>query len=78
MAMPESSSLGGAKDAAQAVKSLSKGNIKEGMTQAAQAYDAFNDTKGVIEAAEVYREIGKGEMLSEKEVMEIKRFINGQ
>ncbi|MCB9041515.1 MAG: hypothetical protein H6557_33270 [Lewinellaceae bacterium] len=48
------------------------------MTQAAQAYDAFNDTKGVIEAAEVYREIGKGEMLSEKEVMEIKRFINGQ
>ena len=70
--------LGGAKDAAQAVKSLSKGNIKEGMTQAAQAYDAFNDTKGVIEAAEVYRERGKGEMLSEKEVMEIKRFINGQ
>ena len=34
--------------------------------------------KGVIEAAEVYREIEKGKMLSEKEVMENKRFINGQ
>lgn len=74
--------LGGAKDATGAAVSIYTGRLKQGTVQGLQAYDAYNDTKGVVEASKAYIESNQyqssGKELSKKEVNDIKNFIDGQ
>lgn len=74
--------LGGAKDATGAAVSIYTGRLKQGTVQGLQAYDAYNDTTGVVEASKAYVESNQyqssGKELSKKEVNDIKNFIDGQ
>lgn len=74
--------LGGAKDATGAAVSIYKGQLKQSTVQGLQAYDAYNDTKGVVEASKAYVESiqyqSSGKELSKKEINDIENFIDGQ